>query len=55
MDFVLSPLANHGTIPKEAMVDWARVFNQVATNLANAVEADEDPDLTKNIGIAARW
>ena len=37
------------------MEDWAGVFNQAATNLANAVDADEGPGRTNNIGIAARW
>ena len=55
MDFVLSSFAHHETAPKEAMEDWARAFNQVATDLAGAGDADEGPDRTKNTGIAARW
>ena len=34
MDFVLSPFAHYETISKEAMENWARVFNQVAADLA---------------------
>ena len=54
-DLVLSSFAHHETTPKEAMEDRARAFNQVATDLADAVEADEGPGRTKNTGIAARW
>ena len=36
------------------MGDLAAAINQVEADLANAVEADEGPDRTKNIGIAAR-
>ena len=53
LDFALSPFAHYETIPKEAMEDWARAFNQVATDLDGVVEADEDPGRTRNIGIAA--
>ena len=55
MDFVLLPFAHYETISKEAMEDWARVLNQAATDLADAVEADGDPGRTKNTEIAARW
>ena len=37
------------------MEDWAKVFNQAATNLANAADANEGQDRTNNIRIAARW
>ena len=55
MDFVLSPFAHYETTPKEAMENCARVFNQAATDLANAIIGDEGLNRTKKIGIAARW
>ena len=36
MDFVLSSLAHYEITPKEEIENWARVFNQVTTDLAYA-------------------
>ena len=55
MGFVLSPFAHYETTPKKAMEDRTRAFNQATADLADAVEADESPDRTKNTEIAARW
>ena len=55
MGFVLSPFAHYETTPKKAMEDRTRAFNQATADLADAVEADEGPDRTKNTEIAARW
>ena len=55
MDFALSRFEHYEAISKEAIKDWARALNQVATDLADAAEAHEDPGRTKNIGRAARW